>query len=118
AALRGSLGALASDLSAPIPRPKLRELSDVADGIARLAENLRRARGEEERLGRELSQQERLAAPGRGVGAAGGTLPPTAEKAIAHATSEIMRLDRLVADLLVVAGRATGPRATGSIGTL
>jgi signal transduction histidine kinase len=138
AALRGSLAALAGDLDAPIPRPKLRELSDVADGIARLAENLRRARGEEERLGRELSQQERLAALGRVVAgvahevrnplasiklrldlaATGGTLPPTAEKAIAHASSEIMRLDRLVADLLVVAGRASGPRAMGSLGAL
>jgi signal transduction histidine kinase len=138
AALRTSLGALASDLSAPIPRPKLRELSDVADGIARLAENLKRARAEEERLGQELSQQERLAALGRVVAgvahevrnplasiklrldlaATGGALPLTAEKAIAHAASEIMRLDRLVADLLVVAGRSTGPRVATSLGAL
>src|ERR1700677_2998197 len=50
AALRTSLSALAGDLNAPIPRPKLRELSEVADGIARLAENLKRAHAEEERL--------------------------------------------------------------------
>ncbi len=136
AALRGALGALAGDLNAPIPRPTLRELSDVADGIARLAENLKRSHAEEERLGRELSQQERLAALGRVVAgvahevrnplasiklrldlaAAGGALPVTAEKAIANASSEIMRLDRLVADLLVVAGRATGPRVASSLG--
>ncbi|MGO8996173.1 MAG: sensor histidine kinase [Polyangiaceae bacterium] len=138
AALRGSLGALASDLNAPIPRPKLRELSDVADGISRLAESLKRAHAEEERLSRELAQQERLAALGRVVAgvahevrnplasiklrldlaATGGSLPANAEKAIANATSEIMRLDRLVADLLVVAGRAAGPRTTGSVGAL
>jgi signal transduction histidine kinase len=138
AALRSSLVSLADDLNAPVPRPKLRELSDVADGIARLAENLRRARSEEERLGRELSQQERLAALGRVVAgvahevrnplasiklrldlaAAGGSLPAAAEKAIANASSEIMRLDRLVADLLVVAGRSTGPREASSLGAL
>ena len=138
AALRTSLGALAGDLNAPIPRPKLRELSDVADGIARLAESLKRAHAEEERLGRELSQQERLAALGRVVAgvahevrnplasiklrldlaATGGALPPSAEKAIVNASSEIMRLDRLVADLLVVAGRASGPRVPLSLGAL
>jgi signal transduction histidine kinase len=138
AALRASLGALAGDLDAPIPRPKLRELSDVADGIARLAENLKRSHAEEERLGRELSQQERLAALGRVVAgvahevrnplasiklrldlaATGVALPASAEKAIANASSEIMRLDRLVADLLVVAGRSTGPRMTTPLGVL
>jgi signal transduction histidine kinase len=138
AALRGTLSALATDLSAPIPRPKLRELSDVADGIGRLAENLKRARAEEERLHQELAKQQRLAALGRVVAgvahevrnplasiklrldlaAAAGALPALAEKAVANASSEITRLDRLVADLLVVAGRAIGPRETTSLGSL
>lgn len=138
AALRASLGALATDLNAPIPRPKLHELGDVADGIARLAESLKRARAEEERLGHELAKQERLAALGRVVAGvahevrnplasiklrldlatAGGALPVIAEKAITNASSEIARLDRLVADLLVVAGRASGPRAVHSLGAL
>ncbi len=138
AGLRASLGALATNLNAPISRPNLRELSDVADGIARLADSLKRAHAEEERLGQELAQQERLAALGRVVAgvahevrnplasiklrldlaAAGGVLPPIAEKAITHASSEIARLDRLVADLLVVAGRASGPRAVTSLRSL
>jgi signal transduction histidine kinase len=138
AALRASLKALATDLDAPIPRPEVRELSDVADGIARLAENLARARKEEERLGRELARQERLAALGRvaagvahevrnplasiklrlDLAAAGAKLPEIADRAISHASSEIARLDRLVADLLVVAGRASGPKTTTSLGAL
>ncbi len=138
AALRASLHALASDLSAPIPRPQVRELSDVADGIARLADRLILARREEERLGRVLAEQERLAALGRvaagvahevrnplasiklrlDLAAAGAKLPEVAERAISHASSEIARLDRLVADLLMVAGRAAGPRVETSLGAL
>ena len=45
-------------------------------------------------------------------------LPLAAEQAIAHASSEIARLDRLVADLLVVAGGASGPKSAASLGTL
>ena len=138
AALRASLNALAGDLSAPIPRPRVRELSDVADGVARLADRLSHARREEERLGHVLAQQERLAALGRvaagvahevrnplasiklrlDLAAAGAKLPDVAERAISHASSEIARLDRLVADLLMVAGRAAGPRAPASLGAL
>jgi signal transduction histidine kinase len=138
AALRASLNALADDLSAPIPRPRVRELSDVADGVARLADRLSHARREEERLGHVLAQQERLAALGRvaagvahevrnplasiklrlDLAAAGAKLPDVAERAISHASSEIARLDRLVADLLMVAGRAAGPRAPASLGAL
>jgi len=49
---------------------------------------------------------------------AGAALPEIAHRAIAHASSEISRLDRLVADLLVVAGRASGPKTTASLGAL
>ncbi len=138
AELQASMVALASDLNATIPRPTVRELSDVADGIAVLAQSLARAKNEEERLGRELARQERLAALGRVVAgvahevrnplasiklrldlaAAKGAQPDVVGKAITHASSEISRLDRLVADLLVVAGRAIGPKAPASLGAL
>jgi signal transduction histidine kinase len=137
-ALRTALGALATDLNAPIPRPGVRELSSVADGIAKLAEALARAKREEERLHQKLAQQERLAALGRvaagvahevrnplasiklrlDLAAAGTALPADVQNAISHATTEIGRLDRLVADLLIVAGRAAGPRRRISLGAL
>jgi signal transduction histidine kinase len=139
AALNGALAALARDLSTPVPRPPVRELMDIADGIAALARNLARSREAEERLGRELARQERLAALGRVVAgvahevrnplasiklrldlAASSTpaLPPAVEQAVTRASAEITRLDRLVADLLVVAGRSLGPKRRVSVGTL
>ncbi|MGC4092923.1 MAG: ATP-binding protein [Polyangiaceae bacterium] len=133
--LGAALGKLATDLDAPIPRPALRELSDVAEGIARLSKSLADARREEARLADELSQNERLAALGRvaagvahevrnplasiklrlDLAVASTRLPDSVSDAIAHATSEIVRLDRLVADLLVVSGRSTGPRSQLSL---
>jgi len=127
AELRRSLDALATDL-----RPSVRELGEIAEGIATLAERLADARSQEEVLARELAQRERLAALGRvaagiahevrnplasiklrlDLAAAAAKLPPAVEEAVAHATSEISRLDRLVADLLFAAGRAVGPKAT------
>ncbi len=130
--LQGALAALADDLTAPVPRSEIRELDDIAVGIGTLARRLEEARRIQDQMGRELARQERLAALGRVVAgvahevrnplasiklrldlAAGGgvALPPEARAAIDHASSEITRLDRLVADLLIVAGRALGPRA-------
>jgi signal transduction histidine kinase len=139
AALRASLEALATDLRSPVARPSVRELDAIADGIAGLAHKLADARVKEEQLARELAQNERLAALGRvaaGVAhevrnplasiklrldlaaASPSPLPAAAQDAIAHATSEIDRLDRLVADLLVVAGRKVGPKGRVDLGEL
>ena len=139
AAIRASLAVLATDLDAPVARPSVRELDAIADGIAELAQKLKAARAQEERLAQELAQNERLAALGRvaaGVAhevrnplasiklrldLASSTslaLPIEASKAIAHATSEIERLDRLVADLLMVAGRAVGPKGNMDMGAV
>jgi signal transduction histidine kinase len=45
-------------------------------------------------------------------------MPAAARAAVEHATAEIARLDRLVADLLIVAGRALGTRAPVQVGAL
>ena len=128
-----------------MPRPPVRELSEIADGIATLARRLVEARAIQERLARDLAQQERLAALGRVVaGVAHEVRNPLASiklrldlamagdaahgarrcrprscRRIAHASAEITRLDRLVADLLIVSGRALGPaRIRTDVGAL
>jgi signal transduction histidine kinase len=137
--IQGALDTLADDLAAPVPRSKIGELDDIAVGIGTLARRLDEARRIQERMTRELARQDRLAALGRVVAgvahevrnplasiklrldlAAGAeaALPPTARAAIDHASSEIARLDRLVADLLIVAGRALGSRAALDVGAL
>jgi signal transduction histidine kinase len=138
-ALNEALAKLASDLSTPVPRPPVRELSDIADGVAALARSLAQAREGQERLARELALKERLAALGRVVAgvahevrnplasiklrldlavSASPVLPPPVEQAVSHASAEIARLDRLVADLLVVAGRSLGPQRPTDLGAL
>jgi signal transduction histidine kinase len=139
AALQGSLTALGDDLSAPVPRSKIGELDDIAVGVAQLARRLDESRRIQERMSRDLARQERLAALGRVVAgvahevrnplasiklrldlAAGPEveMPPPARSAVEHAKTEIARLDRLVADLLVVAGRALGTRSPIDVGAL
>lgn len=138
ASLHRSLGALSDDLHAPIARPALRELGEVADGIAVLADRLATAREHQERLSRELVEQQRLAALGRVVAGvahevrnplasiklrldlvtADGGLSPAIERDLSLASSEIARLDTLVADLLAASGRSAGARRTVALGEL
>jgi len=136
--LRASLAALAKDLSAPLARPALRELDEVASGVASLAEELRRAQKERERLTRDLAAGERLAALGRvaagiahevrnplasmklraDLARTGGEATPAVARDLDDIASEIARLDRLVSDLLVVSGRRAGPRVELDLGEL
>jgi signal transduction histidine kinase len=139
AALQASLAALGDDLSAPVPRSKIGELDDIAVGVAQLARRLDESRRIPERMSRDLARQERLAALGRVVAgvahevrnplasiklrldlAAGPevAIPPPARSAVEHTKTEIARLDRLVADLLIVAGRTLGTRIPIDVGLL
>lgn len=137
-----TLHALAKDLRAPVTRPPVAELAAVSDGIASLAQALLRAQDEQARLGRELEQRERLASLGRvaaGIAhevrnpmasiklrvdlARQTVLLPRADLAgvaadLAEAGDEVSRLDRLVADLLVISGRRMGPRREADLRAL
>jgi signal transduction histidine kinase len=103
-----------------------------------VAQRLARSRAAEQALSQALAVKERLAALGRvaagvahevrnplasiklrlDLAAAGASLPTEVDDALKNASSEIARLDRLVADLLVVAGRPLGPRKPSSVGEI
>jgi signal transduction histidine kinase len=138
ASLRGSLALLAHDLGAPVARPAVRELRHIADGIASLAQGLRRAQDEQARLGRELTERERLAALGRvAAGVAhevrnplaaiklrvdlarrGAGVAPQLSQDLGEISSEVERLNRLVTDLMAVAGRKSGPKVRTDLGEM
>jgi signal transduction histidine kinase len=138
ASLHATLVALGKDLTTKVPEPKAGELTGIADGIRRMAADLTASRDATERLQRELAQKERLAALGRvaagvahevrnplasiklrlDLSAATHALPPAAKEAVEAASQEIVRLDRLVGDLLLVAGKKMGPRRAVELGSL
>ncbi len=140
--LSQTLHALAGDLRAPVTRPPVAELAAISDGIASLAQALLRAQGEQARLAGELERRERLASLGRvaaGIAhevrnpmasiklrvdlAKQTVLTPRADLGavaadLAEASDEVGRLDRLVADLLVLSGRRLGSRREADLRAL
>ena len=131
AALQTTLSELARDLRGPVARPAVKELADVARGIERLAGELAQAQD-------ALAERERLAVLGRvtaglahelrnplaaiklrvDMAAKNRDVPTDVVSDLADAGAEVARLDRLVSDLLTVAGgRRTGPRTEVDFGT-
>ena len=63
--LRGALRDLAGNLRAPVPRPLLGEMAEIADGVSALSRSLAEAEQSRDELTAELGKRERLAALGR-----------------------------------------------------
>jgi signal transduction histidine kinase len=136
--LRGALRDLAGNLSAPVPRPLLGEMAEIADGVTALSRSLAEAERSRDELTTELGKRERLAALGRvAAGVAhevrnpltamklrldllrsGGEVGADVARELGTVSEEISRLDRLVGDLLVVAGRRHGPREDTDLAAL
>jgi signal transduction histidine kinase len=96
------------------------------------------AQREQSRLARELAEQKHLASLGRVAAGVAHEVrnplaaiklrldlarmdtatPPAILSELAEASTEIARLDRIVADLLIVSGRRTGPRARTDLAEL
>jgi signal transduction histidine kinase len=134
--LHATLIALGKDLSTPVPAPRVSELTGIADAVRQMAAELLASRAAAERLGGELAAQQRLAALGRVVaGVAHEVRNPLASiklridltaadaaeptrLALEAASQEISRLDRLVSDLLLVAGKKLVRRRGVDVGAL
>jgi len=130
-ALTRCLAVLGRDLSTPVPRSRVRELNSVADGIADLARELARTQN-------ELAERERIAVLGRVTAGVAHELrnplavmklridlmrrnpkvPGEITPELDVVVEEIVRLDRLVNDLLTVAGRRLSEQRPLEIGEL
>jgi signal transduction histidine kinase len=136
--LTGALVKLQDDLRAPVPRPRARELGEIASGLAAMAAHLADARDRERALEASLSREQRLAALGRvaaGVAhevrnplagmklrldllARGGALDTTAREDVAACLGEIARLNRLVESLLMASRAKTQAERTIDLGAI
>jgi signal transduction histidine kinase len=125
--LTTALSRLAEDLRAPVPRPRARELGDIAQGLGTMAVRLADARDRERDMSQKLSREQRLAALGRVVAgvahevrnplagmklrldllARARGLDAAAQEDVTVCLGEIQRLNRLVESLLTVSRAKT-----------
>ena len=130
-ALTRCLALLGRDLSTPVPRSRVKELSSVADGIADLARDLAHTQ-------HELAERERLAVLGRVTAGVAHELrnplavmklridlmrrnakvPSEITPELDVVVEEVVRLDRLVNDLLTIAGRRLSEQRDLDVGEL
>ena len=130
--LRTALVRLQGDLRAPVPRPRARELGEIATGLETMAAHLAEARDRERALEATIARDQRLAALGRvaaGVAhevrnplagmklrldllARSGELGVESNDDVTACLGEIDRLNRLVESLLSASRTKGGePRA-------
>jgi signal transduction histidine kinase len=125
--LQGALVKLQDDLRAPVPRPRARELGDIAAGLSAMAAHLADARDRERALEAAVARGQRLAALGRVVAgvahevrnplagmklrldllARAGGLESSAREDVTVCLGEIARLNRLVESLLMASRAKT-----------
>lgn len=130
--LRAALVRLGADLRAPVPRPRARELREIAAGLEAMATHLADARDRERALEATIARDQRLAALGRvAAGVAhevrnplagmklrldllqrSGELGAESDEDVAVCLGEVDRLNRLVESLL------SASRSKGSEGRL